>query len=105
MLVIVRGTHEDVVSVTRVLEDRRQARCVAERIRVEADFYIDSKRSLAVFLAMQGVANETLCGRDVTVRLNGPAAYNLPAAFLHPLLNLGEHLRIGALNPTIVSRR
>ncbi len=99
------GTHEDVIAVAGAFQDRRQASGVAEGIRVEADPDINAQSTLAVSFAVERVANKAFSRRDIAVRLDGPTANDLPATFSDSLLNLAEHLRVGALHPTVVRRR
>src|SRR3954470_11496547 len=51
------------------------------------------------------MAHETFSRRDVAIRLDGPAADHFPASFFDALTHLFEHLRVGALNPTVMSGR
>src|ERR1700683_743210 len=78
---------------------------MTEGIRVEADPYFRSQSGLAISLAVEGVANKALGRGNIAVGFDGPTANHLPAALADSLLNLLQHLRIGAFDPTIVGRR
>ena len=97
--------HEDVVAVACTLKNCRQTGGVPEGVGIKADVDIDSQRSLAILLAIQRVANETLARGNVAVGFNRPATDDFPPALPNPFLNLGKHPRVGTFDPSIVSGR
>ena len=78
---------------------------MAKGIGVKTDRDVRAQISLAVLLAIEGLAHKALRGWNIAIRLDGPAANHFPSAFVHTLLNLREHGRIGALHPAIMCRR
>src|SRR5271170_3692765 len=96
------GAHKNVIAVAGAFQDGRQAGGVAERIGIEANPDISAQSTLAISFAVKRMANKAFGGRNIAIRLDGPTANNLPAAFADTLLNLAEHPRIGAFHPTVV---
>jgi len=104
-LLVGHGAQEGVVVQPALLEDLRQRPAVAEAVDVEADARRDAELLLEVTLPDQALADERLAAGDVAVRLDPPAAGDLPAPFGHALPDLLEHGRIGAFHPLVEGRR
>ena len=89
----------------RALVDLRKLVVVAERIRIPSDLHIHAKILLEISLAHQNLPHQRLAIGHVEIGLNPHPADHFPAAFLHPLFDLGKQVGILLLHPLIGSRR
>src|SRR5581483_7907966 len=90
---------EDIRVHALAAQDLRQRRVVAERVEVRAGRRGDAEAVEQVALAVEALPDERLTGRDVAVRLDPPAADDLPAAAGDVLANTGEELGVALLDP------
>ncbi len=99
-----RGAHEHIIRHAALLEDLRQHAVVAETVHAVTHRAGQPKFLFEIALAVQPLAHERLARRDIAVRLDPPAAGQLPAPFGHPPAYLGEHGRVGLLDPLVKGR-
>ena len=98
-------THIHIVRHAGFPKDFRDGAAVTEGVHIVAGMGGYAEFFLKVALGDQRMPGQAFPAGNVAVRLNPPAAHQLPAALLHPLLNLPEHFRFSLLDPFVIGPR
>ncbi len=72
-----------------------------ERVRIKTNAGFAAKMLLEESLPVHALAEQRLAGRAIDVRLDPPAADDVPAPLFHPLFDFFEHNRITLRNPLV----
>jgi hypothetical protein len=99
------GPHEDVRVDARPAQQFRQRGVVPEGVDVAADGRGDVELLPQVALGVQRLPDERLAAGQVAVRLDPPAADDLPAPVRDPLGDRVEQVRVVLLHPRQVQHR
>ncbi|MNC23704.1 hypothetical protein D3C75_717360 [compost metagenome] len=98
--VLIRA-HKDVRVVTRLLHNLHQPPAVAEGIEIDCRRRPYAELFAEITPARQHLACERFARRHVAVRLQIPAAHDMPSALPHQPLDAGEQRRFVFLDPLI----
>ena len=93
---IIPGGHfvADKVVHTAFFQNLRQNPAIAEHIRQPSIIHPLAKHTLIGLLAVKTLTNETLCRRDIAVRLHIHSTHRLELPPGHFLLQFGKHIRV-----------